>query len=173
MPGYDYSRQGAYFITICTRERELWLGETIEHEVMLSASGRIATTTWSSLPDRFVEIALDAFVIMPNHVHGILVIKGSEFIAPATTSSDSSRTPNLGEIVRTFKAASTSLIRGAGDTGFAWQSNYYEHIIRNEAEMLRIRAYIQADPSNWKEDPENPGFTAVRSGYQPGRPWAR
>lgn len=173
LPGYDYSRDGAYFITVCTHDRELWFGDIRDGEAHPCEAGRIVERVWRSLPDRFTTIKLDSFVVMPNHIHGVLMFVGAQFIAPGPRS-DSKRTPHLGEVVRTLKAASTSLIRAGGDTGFAWQRNYYEHVIRNEAELRRIRAYVTANPLRWHEDPENPTvYKARRPDVTPERPWAR
>jgi len=173
MPGYDYSRPGAYYVTVCTHGRELWFGEVVEREVRLSPAGRIVESVWQSLPQRFTGLALDSFVVMPNHIHGVLMFVRAQFTAPVPLN-DSKQTPNLGEIVRTMKAASTSRIRATGETGFGWQRNYYEHVIRNEAELRRIRAYVAANALRWHEDPENPtvhGATKAAVTSEP--PWAR
>ena len=112
-------------------------------------------------------MGLDEFVIMPNHIHGILQITpvGAQFIAPKNLGATNNgvinkgainRAPTLGEIVRTFKAASTRRIRRMGQDGFAWQRNYYEHIIRDEYSLIRIREYIVNNPAQWALDCENP-----------------
>ncbi len=149
------------------------LGEIVEGSMKLSGAGEIVLATWNSLADRFMDVATDAFVVMPNHIHGILFV-GAQFIAPAERPSDTSvsfaqpcsedaagagsrrRIPTLGECVRTLKAASTRLIRLAGESSFAWQRNYYEHVIRNEDELWRTRQYIETNPANWASDVENP-----------------
>ena len=170
---YDYSRAGAYFFTICTHDREQWLGEIVEGQMHASSPGCIVENTWHSLPDRFPGIEIDGFVVMPNHVHGILVFVGAQFIAPEPRAAPT-RPPPLGEIIRSFKAASTSLIRNGGDSGFGWQRNYYEHVIRNDGELRRIRAYVKDNPLNWDEDAENPAVVSnTRPSPEPGRPWAR
>jgi REP element-mobilizing transposase RayT len=150
MARYDYARPGAYFVTVCTHERFCWFGEVVDGRVSLSAEGHVIETVLLSLPQRFAGTKLDRFVIMPNHIHAILRISGSNFAGP-----------KLGEVVRTFKAASTTLIRQSGETGFAWQRNYHDHVIRDQAELERIRAYIVANPRNWHGDPENPSNAAA------------
>jgi REP element-mobilizing transposase RayT len=123
-----------------------------------TAAGRVVEDVWNGLPDRF-GVAPDQFIVMPNHVHGIVQITGESV--------------SLGEIVRSFKAATTRMIRQAGMTDFAWQASYYEHIIRNEHELERIRNYIVSNPLMWNDDPENP--SRLNSGglstIEP--PWAR
>ena len=113
---------------------------------------------WDVLLERF-EMAEDQFIIMPNHVHAVVQI------ADGNT--------RLGEVVRTFKAASTRLIRQSGIDEFAWQANFYEHIIRNEQELQRIRDYIFANPAMWENDPENPGRMGSAQSSADEAPWAR
>jgi REP element-mobilizing transposase RayT len=150
--GRDYSRPGAYFVTICTRDREVWFGSVHDGRVILEPAGEVVKAVWGSLADRFAGLEVDEFIIMPNHVHGIVVLVGAQFIAP---DSAAGRRPHLGEVVRTFKAASTRLIRDADETGFAWQPGYYDHVIRGDEEMTRVRSYIRANPARWDEDELN------------------
>jgi len=155
LKGYDYASAGVYFVTVCTHERLCVLGTIENGIVVLAEQGRIVQETMLSLGDRFAGLELDAFVIMPNHVHLVVGLVGAQFIAP-DGRSDGSRHPSLGEIIRTFKAASTRLIRGAGFEGFGWQRSFYEHVVRNDADLRRIREYVEANPLRWDEDPENP-----------------
>jgi putative transposase len=279
LPGYDYSQVGAYFVTTCTRDRQCWLSSILDGAVVLAESGKLVSAVWESLPERFPGIEIDAFVVMPNHVHGIVVIQatdgttgasgttvkmirsatrpiaamdanhhpgregvtaamnrpppevttgalnrptpevttgainraptegdpprinpnlhpianpnphsvtdpnhhlianpntrpaadpntrtvGARFIAPAPGRAHPKRRfitlapgRRLGEIIRAFKAASTRLIRQAGPSDFAWQRNYYEHVIRDEAELLRVRRYIEDNPATWQQDQLHP-----------------
>jgi len=162
--GYDYSSEGAYFVTICIQNRKLLLGEVVADETVLSEYGRVIAECWDDLPRHYPHVELDAFMIMPNHVHGIIVLNdvGAQFIAP-NYQGVMNHAPTLGEIIRTFKAMSTRLIRktdqgtiNRAPTEFGWQRNYYEHIIRNEDELSRIRQYIIDNPARWSEDEENP-----------------
>lgn len=155
LPGFDYTNNGAYFVTICTHERLCTLGTVVAGAVDLSRAGIIVQETWQSLSDRFPAVDTDAFVAMPNHVHGVIFFVRAQFIAPEPHPSVQRHT-SLGEVVRTFKAASTRAIRTSGNEGFAWQRGYYEHIVRNDADLTRIREYIDANPLRWNEDPENP-----------------
>ena len=163
LKGWDYTRTGAYFVTICTRDREL----LFEDPALADA----VQGTWHELPDRFPAIALDAFVLMPNHVHCIVWLNpvGASFNdAPTNDAPVNDRigfrrpqwdkqTPALGEIVRTFKALVTRHIHQVHpETPFAWQRNYHERIIRNERELNAIRRYIRDNPDHWAEDVENP-----------------
>jgi hypothetical protein len=121
---------------------------------------------------------LDEFVVMPNHMHGIIIV-GAPFMAPygpgavnpgavnqgAVNPGAINRAPTLGEIVRSFKALATRRIRQAGVTAFAWQRNYYEHIIRDEESLNRIREYIRNNPLQWALDRENPDY--IGAGSQP------
>jgi putative transposase len=131
----------------------------------------MAQAVWNGLLGRFPTIELDQFVLMPNHVHGILVLVGVQFIAPTTPRQGVinraptlmqhgqgmiNRAPTLGEIVRTFKAATTRQIRLVGLSEFGWQRNYYEHVIRDEDSLNRIRDYIATNPLRWELDRENP-----------------
>ncbi|MCX8102864.1 MAG: transposase [Candidatus Bipolaricaulota bacterium] len=171
LKGYDYAQAGAYFVTVCTRDRVYWFGEVIDNQMHLNQAGQIVLTMWEELPERFPEIAIDAHVIMPNHVHGIVWIKpvGAQFIAPYTYRGAMNRAPTtLGEIVRAFKAVTTRIIRQTIFPEFAWQRNYYEHIIRSEESLNRIRQYILDNPQRWAYDRENPAATAP----EPENAWA-
>jgi len=175
--GYDYSQAGAYFVTICVQGRVCLLGDVVDGQMQLNEAGRIAQYVWNELPQRFPGIALDQYAIMPNHVHGIIVLVGAQFIAPNDALINQgvinqgvinqgvinqgviNHAPTLGEIVRTFKAVTTRRIRLLRVSYFAWQRNYYEHIIRNDGELNRAREYIVSNPSGWQLDqlhPDNP-----------------
>jgi putative transposase len=150
---YDYSKAGAYFVTICTQDRENLLGEISQGQMAVNNGGQAVQKIWQDLPLRFPEIKTDAFVIMPNHVHGIIMV-GAQFIAPLKGSIK--RAPTLGEIVRVFKAISTRRIRANYHCSFRWQRNYYEHIICDEISLNRIREYIHTNHTRWELDRENP-----------------
>ena len=151
--------------------------------MVLNDAGRITQEIWNGLPRRFPTVELHQSVVMPNHIHGILVLVGAQFIAPnapdwntpwrsgtphqgainraptigrQTTMGVINRAPTLGEIVRTFKAVTTRQIRLAGRQEFRWQRNYYEHVIRDEDSLNRIREYIATNPLRWELDWENP-----------------
>ncbi len=153
LAGYDYSQAGAYFITICTHNRELSLQAEPVWEVV-----RLA---WCGLPARFPVVALDEFVIMPNHIHGIIILPEAAASRDAASSAPTGikgRVPTLGHVLRAFKSISAiraNNILGQSNRPF-WQRNYYEHIIRDEEELNVIRQYIRDNPRNWLDDPDNP-----------------
>jgi len=145
LPGYDYSQAGAYFITACTQNRVMLFGEVIDCDVRLSEMGTIVQQTWDDLPTHSHGIDLDAFIVMPNHVHGIIIL-----------ADPSERRHAIPEIVRGFKTFSARGVNErAGKQGVLWQRGYYEHVIRNEKALDRIRAYITNNPARWADDPEN------------------
>jgi REP element-mobilizing transposase RayT len=171
LKGYDYSQAGAYFITACTRNRECLLGDIPDGEMVPNNAGRMVQAVWDELPIRFPE--LDTFTIMPNHVHGIIVLnpETTGAMAPHTNESESvgallaapspqgraSPAPTLGDVMRVFKSISAIRVnRIAMRTGSLWQRNYYEHVIRDEDDMNRIRQYVMDNPANWAEDENNP-----------------
>ena len=159
-------------MTICTQKRDCFFGAVVDGRMQLNDAGRLAQTSWMELPLRFPTISLDAFVVMPNHVHGVVRIE-AQFIARADSrdagqgamnrapTSDriqqaKERVAKLGEIVRAYKASSARVIRAKADGTFAWQRNYFEHVILNEESLNRIRKYIQDNPPRWDVDRENP-----------------
>ncbi len=166
---YDYSQAGKYFVTICAWQRECLFGEIVNGEMQLNDLGQTMETVWFCLPDHYIGIELDEFVIMPNHFHGIIDIVGAQFIAPdlgitsygdksASNQGAMNRAPTVGGVVRGFKARCThaiNIIRS--NLGCpVWQRNYYERVIRNETELTRARDYIVNNPLKWELDKENP-----------------
>ncbi len=146
---YDYSQAGAYFITICTYNGALFLQSERIQGVLCS--------TWHDLPARFPTIAMDEFAVMPNHIHGIIFLKGAVSSA-GTLGGAASSAPTLGGVVRAFKSISAigaNRILDRSGQPF-WQRNYYEHIIRDEDELHALREYICDNPLNWETDPDNP-----------------
>ena len=162
---YDYSEPGAYFVTICTQNRKHLFGEIANGEMRLNEFGKIVQGCWDDLPNHYGRINLDAFVIMPNHTHGIIWILdgygnvGAGF-KPAPTPATRNRNHRHGipEIVRAFKTFASRRVNESRTTpGVAvWQRNYYEHVIRNDEELFQTRQYIQENPLQWDLDPENP-----------------
>ncbi|MGJ3253671.1 MAG: transposase [Elainellaceae cyanobacterium] len=162
LKNYDYSQAGAYFVTICTQERECLLGEVVNASISLSQYGTIVQQVWQQIPHHFSSATLDAAVIMPNHFHGIIII-ADDSLPIKQNSSDvplkrNSKKPTLGQIVAYFKYQSTKLINSMRDmTGVKlWQRNYYEHIIRSEASLSRLRIYIEQNPQKWQHDQLHP-----------------
>jgi REP element-mobilizing transposase RayT len=145
LPAYDYSQVGAYFITVCTQNRLMLFGEVIDSDVRLNEMGMIVQQTWDDLPRHYHCIDLDAFIVMPNHVHGIIIL-----------ADQSERRYGIPEIVRGFKTFSARHVNErAGKRGVLWQRGYYERVIRNEKALDGIRAYIANNPGQWADDPDN------------------
>jgi REP element-mobilizing transposase RayT len=181
LKGWDYSQAGAYFVTLCTRQRECFFGEVIDREMHLSPIGEIVTAEWQRTPQVRTNVELDEWVVMPNHLHGIIVIthrvattdgvetfrgvktfRGVEtFRAVETFRRNVSTTnarlkPNsLGSIIGQFKSICTKRIRAAGYAEFDWQERFFDEIIRDEKRLERVRQYIINNPANWNKDKEN------------------
>jgi putative transposase len=169
LKGYDYTQAGAYFITICTHGRECLFGEVVDGEMRLNTLGEIVHRTWSDLPNHVVRIVLDEFVVMPNHIHGIIMVGDQSVVGAGSVGAGSvgagsepapttTKRHGLPEIIRQFKTFSARRInehRGTAGTP-VWQRNYYEHIIRDEESLNRIREYIANNPLQWELDRENP-----------------
>jgi len=178
LKGYDYSQAGAYFITLCTQDRACLFGKVVNGEMRLNDAGRMVLAEWNRLPERFPHLVLDAFVVMPNHVHGILVITDPAPTAGATLGATVGATvgatlvvaptaPTVGNIIGAFKSRVTvEYIRGVKTSGWPpfrgrlWQRNYYEHIIRNERALNAIRQYIMENPRRWHMDREKEARSA-------------
>lgn len=167
MPGYDYNQPGAYYITICAYERQCWFGDVVNARVRYNQLGYIAYSFWEALPRRFSHIELDAFVLMPNHLHGILIIsdRGKHIQSNNIPKKEQFGKPVAGSIptvVRSFKGAVTkriNLMRRTPEPP-VWQSNYYESIIRIETGLDKVRQYIINNPRQWEMDEENPRYHA-------------
>jgi len=153
---YDYSQPGAYFVTICTHLHACVLGQVLNEDMQLSPFGQIAFDFWEVVTAHFSSVEIDSFVIMPNHIHAILVLHDPSVGAgsPRPTESTNPAFPGLGQIVGFYKYQTTKQINTlrciAG--GSFWQRNYYEHILRNEEEWGKTRDYILANPLRWDED---------------------
>lgn len=163
LKGYDYSQPGAYFITLCTHKRKCILGEVVDDEMRLNDAGRLVETEWLNTAKVRSYINLDAFIVMPNHFHAILFIQGkagaTHRVAPTGDKSCGGPEPaSIGAIVGQFKSRVTKEINSwrGSSTGSLWQRNYYEHVVRDEEDLNRIRQYIQDNPRRWLEDENNP-----------------
>lgn len=191
LKGYDYTEAGAYFVTICTQDREGLFGDVVDWEMRLNDEGTMVRDVWYKIPEHFPHADIDEFVVMPNHVHGIIMLSGrgdpcdrpvlcvdNDHLSDEHIQGDHKDRPynmrnigrprgtlpgSVGRIVQAFKSLTThEYIRGIRGNGWhsfngkLWQRNYYEHIIRSEEEMNRIREYIIANPAQWAEDEDNP-----------------
>ena len=190
LPGFDYTQQGAYFVTICTLRGRCLFGEVEDGDVVWNDSGRMVEAHWRAIPEHFRQVRLDAFVVMPNHIHGIILlpdgigdpddgVMGSVDDIPVesqvivaqrrATTRVAPTKPSLAAVVGAFKSCTTvEYIRRAKTLGWArfsgklWQRNYYEHIIRDDEALDRIRQYIAENPIRWADDLENPARKAPR-----------
>ena len=165
---YDYSSNGAYFITMCTKDRECVFGNIIDGKMELSKVGKIVCDEWVKTEQLRKYIQLDEWIIMPNHFHGIVIIKNDNVMDNVETRRGvslqrfgTSISKSLPIIVNHFKSAVKRWCNKNGYEQFQWQRNYYEHIIRNENELNRICEYIINNPLKWTLDRNNPDNFAL------------
>ena len=157
LPYFDYSQSGAYFVTICLKNRESsLLGKILHGEMLLNDLGEIVLQSWLDLPNHYSQVKLDEFMVMPNHCHGIIKIADvGAGLKPAPTKQA------LSEIIRAFKSFSArkiNIFRKLPGMS-VWQRSFYEHVIRDEKSLNRIREYIANNPLRWEFDRENPQAT--------------
>ena len=194
LPKYDYARPGMYYVTICIHDRrDRLFGDVVDGKMVLNDAGEYTQKCWTDISIHYPKIKLDEFVVMPNHVHGIIVIR--DFVGaglsrpsfpPAKAGSSrpksdvasiktgrDDRAPTLGNMVAFFKYQSTKRINAKRQSGIQkiWQRNYYEQIIRNEKLLLQIRQYIRNNPLNWDSDDENPSGKSPRYVALPNPQW--
>jgi putative transposase len=182
-PNWDYASDGWYFLTICTQNRAEYFGDVRDYIIELSDIGRVAAKFWNEIPKHFPFVRLDEFVVMPNHMHGIIVINKYDYNNrnennhnPANHRRDAiNRVPTennanggitgkhnpmgkqtLGEIVRWFKGRVSFETHKTGQN-FAWQPRFYDHIIRDQKSLDEIRQYIHDNPEKWQLNRNNPG----------------
>src|SRR5262249_30471076 len=141
---YDYSSAAHYFVTLCTKGMKHFFGEVANNQINTTSIGKIASRCWSEIPDHFATVTLDTFVIMPNHLHGIIILNKTQSGAACCAPT------RLGTVIRSFKAAVSKQASMQ-----IWQRNFYDHIIRNEKSLNTIRLYIDTNPILWKYDPDN------------------
>ena len=161
MQGWDYREPGWYFVTICTKGKECWFGEVKDQTMMLSDIGQVVHRCWLQIPQHFRHVTLDDWVVMPNHVHGIVVIGEREKCRPVETCDSHVSTNayirrptpgSLGSIIGQYKSTCTKLVHRMGNTDFAWQPRFHERLIRDPDETIRIRQYIRTNPLMWEQD---------------------
>ena len=148
LQGHDYSQPGQYFVTLCVAGRARLLGNVVESLVDLTPLGKFVASAWTRIPESAKGVALDAFVVMPNHLHGILVL-GAE----SETGTEPPAPVPLWQLIRAFKRETTfELRRRDGLRESLWQTRYHDHIVRNDKDLERIRHYIAMNPERWPED---------------------
>jgi REP element-mobilizing transposase RayT len=150
---YDYSQPGGYFITICAQNKYCFFGDINQSEMVLNAAGQMAQEEWDNLCLRFPNITLDASIIMPNHMHAVIIMEEND------------KKVSLGSIIQAYKSITTNnYIHGVRNKGWLpfnkrlWQRNYFEHIIRNDQDLEMIREYIMTNPQKWDKDRFHPVF---------------
>jgi putative transposase len=169
LQSWDYGDDAAYFITVCTNGRTNYFGEILgSNQMKLSDIGQHVYKCWSDIPSHFPFVKLDVFIVMPDHIHGIIVINkkninddpvGTQNFASLQKSTKSDKpknkfgpqSQNLASIIRGFKIGITKYAK-MNKIDFNWQSRFHDHIIRNETELERIRKYITTNPLNWRKD---------------------
>ena len=163
MSGFDYRSNHPYFVTIVTGKRLCVFGEIEEEVLKPTRRGLVATECWNDVPKHHPFVELDAFVLMPNHIHGILLFVGNadQPVAATPASPPGAHGPasrSLGAVIGSFKSAVSRTINKLrpGAAQDLWQPNYYEHIIRHDHALERIREYILTNPQRWRHDNENP-----------------
>ncbi|MBI2019463.1 transposase [Candidatus Daviesbacteria bacterium] len=165
---YDYSSNGAYFVTICTQDREMLFGsvgvdprvDPVNPCMQLNDVGKMVGDWWLKIADKYPGIELDVYQIMPNHIHGIVIINGWTHHSIGRTHRSA---PTIGTIIQWFKTMATNeYIKNVKQSHWppfnkrVWQRNYFEHIIRNDIELNKIREYIVNNPQTWDRDRNNP-----------------
>lgn len=160
---FDYSQEGGYFITICANNRKSILGKIENGKIKLSPIGEVVKRFWLEIPHHFKNVKSDAFVIMPNHLHGIifLIEKCRGGVSPPNHKGEVTsllQKPILGQIIAYYKYKTTKFINASRHTPSVrvWQRNYFEHVIRSQNELNHIRQYILDNPLKWALDRENP-----------------
>lgn len=196
LQGYDYAQAGAYFVTICVQNRQCLFGEIVEGKMRLGAAGAMMQTVWDEIPVHYPGVDIAEFVVMPNHVHGIILVGSThrgysppnDPVGAAPRGRPQSGAPQAGQpqgvaptgvrrlslsdVVHRYKTMTTKRyadgVKQWGWPAFSgrlWQRNYWEHVIRNDADFLRISEYIQNNPLQWEQDELNPS-----SGTTVGQP---
>lgn len=159
LPGYDYTLPGGYSVTIVTWKRECLFGEVVKERVLLNDHGAIALEQWFKTAElrKNIELRAEEFVVMPNHIHGIIWIVDDPAVGAERRSAPTTGPSALGVIVRAYKSAVAYAINAhRGVRGEAvWQRNYYEHILRDQPDWESACNYIRSNPSRWADDDEN------------------
>jgi len=172
--GYDYSQPGAYYLTLCTHEKEHLFGEIAGGEMKRNECGEIVRQGWEDFPRRYPAVQVDSFVVMPNHIHGILLVGAIHELPQGDFQGATRESPQrqfqravhepplrrrmlLPKLIGYLKMTTSKRINEIRGTPGSpvWQRNYYEHIIRNEDELGKIREYVATNPVQWLADPEN------------------
>ena len=166
--GFDYASNAVYFVTLCSSDRRCLFGDVVDGLMILNPIGQLIEREWLNSALIRVELDLHSFVVMPNHLHGLLTVTPAESDRSADDGKDALRASgachaplrreprSLGSLVTGFKSATTRQFRlMTGETGSLWQRGFYEHVVRDERDFARIGGYIANNPANWALDQEN------------------
>ncbi len=145
LPEYDYSQDNLYFVTSCVQGRVCSFGEVINQKMILNENGIIAEKQWYWLSEQYSYLKLHAFVVMPNHIHGIIEIKRNR-------DESKQKIKPLSQLMGAYKTTTSKQIHLLGNSSFAWQRSFHDHIIRNEQSFENISKYIDINPIKWNED---------------------
>ena len=166
----DYGSSGYYFVTICVKNSECVFGNVDDNKMILSEIGKTAEKFWLEIPAHFPFVKLDEFIIMPNHIHGIIIIDNHRDVAcnVSTRTNNkimsiiSPKRGSLSTVIRSYKSNCTKTINKIQNKfNFQWQPRFYDHIIRDEKSLHNIRKYIMHNPLNWDTDEENPSIRKI------------
>jgi putative transposase len=183
LPNWDYANSGYYFVTICTKDRECFFGDVIKGKMILSTIGKMADGIWQNIHKHFLFVRLDEYIIMPNHVHGIIIIENEKPHVVETRRAETRRAEtrraetrraetrrgvslrrfgllpknSLASVINHYKGGVKKWGNKNGFPEFSWQANYYDRVIRHEEELNRIRQYIIDNPLKWEIDRDNTG----------------
>lgn len=157
LPDHDYTEAGFYFVTLCTQNRACLLGTVVEGVMRPNPAGQMMADVWTAIPERHAGVDVDEMIVMPNHLHGIVVLLSGERGEPIAGGH------GLPAVMQRFKALTTTeYIKGVRSLGWRpfagrlWQRSYFERVIRNERELQAVREYIRRNPAGWQSDRENP-----------------
>jgi putative transposase len=161
LPDWNYSSSGWYFVTLCTRDKRCSLGHAVDGQVVLSDAGAIAETEMQSISSHYMNVTIDRYVVMPNHVHAIIVIEGDHAYTPVETglapSPASAQGRSLSTIVGSYKAGVSRICHAKGLSDFAWQARFHDHILRSNASLNAVRDYIDHNPQELARRSRQPG----------------
>ncbi|MDO8675430.1 MAG: transposase [Candidatus Omnitrophota bacterium] len=170
---WDYASVGGYFVTVCVKDRQCVFGNVIGGKMRLNELGKTADQCWQDIPKHFPYVGVDEYVVMPNHMHGIIIIRDVKSMKSVETqhccvSTNTNtniqlsktfyhlKSGSLSVIMRSYKSIVAKTIHRTGLKTFAWQPRFYDHVIRNDVDLNRIRQYVETNPSQWADDTENP-----------------